>query len=519
MGRPITWQDVAGPAQTPGILLAANQATKTLTDNIGGMGDVLRQVGADQKQAATGAAVAAIASSDDPTAMAAAIPKDNKFIDPLAVAGATNNRVDQIVDREIKGLQKEATTLEIDERQASLDDIKWTRESEDLAMPYREAALANKPFEIDKTDPRWSTAAGQRAMTLIDGWQKSAREQKRLDEELQIRKNAAARDAKNDAERIKQQNFLNEVVRYHGNEGAAEDAAIQERWLVDYATSQGMGHLLGAGRDMAKTTLQGNVPTEQERSAPNRYGVSAKDVEEVNAARAQVAIQKGNTAKAMYTDALKTGEELATNPYRETKADDMAAFAIFQGRNTDIGKSIFTKKWDSDDFKQRTQAIINEAKNEYKIDLPREVAYQLVEASSSSFAPLDSFGFLGNPAVVSGIQRYGALQKEGGLAQVQQNIANIDAATKASTDILDREVRAANLNARFGDKAPLPKTLEKAIKTDTGFKERAIRADIALLQQKLDSQYNQDSGYRMSKEASKTAAELDRKVAELRGLK
>jgi DNA-binding transcriptional regulator PaaX len=65
----------------------------------------------------------------------------------------------------------------------------------------------------------------------------------------------------------------------------------------------------------------------------------------------------------------------------------------------------------------------------------------------------------------------------------------------------------------------LPKTLEKAIKTDTGFKERAIRADIALLQQKLDSQYNQDSGYRMSKEASKTAAELDRKVAELRGLK
>jgi hypothetical protein len=275
---------------------------------------------------------------------------------------------------------------------------------------------------------------------------------------------------------------------------------------------------LTAGRDLAGVTLKGNVPTEAERNAPNKYGVSAQDVREVNAARAQVAIQEANIAKAKYTDTLKTGEELANNPYRDTKADDMAAYEIFQGRNKDIGKSIFTPRWDSDDFKQRTETIINEAKNEYKIDLPREVAYQLVEASSSSFTPFDTIGII-NQYVINGIERFGALQKAGGFAQVQQTIANIDDDTKVSTDILDREVRAADINARFGDdKAPLPKSLETAIQRDSGFRERALRADIALLQQQLDEQ-TKNTGYRQSREANQTARELDKKIAELRRLK
>lgn len=515
MARPITWQNV-NAAPNVGAIEALLRSGRQAAEGFENVGEVFGKANQDIKAAATGAAVAAIANSDDPLAQQAATPTTWQF-DPLAVASAANAREAQLFDKEIKGLQKNATLLEIDERQASLDDIKATRESEDLAMPYREAALAGKPFEIDQTDPRWKTAGGQRALKLIDSWQLQYREQKRLDDELRIRKNADARAANNEAERLKQQGVFNEIVRYFGNEGAAEDAAVQDRWLTDYLTSQKMGHLLSAGRELGVTTLKGNVPTEAERRAPTMFGVSAQDVAEVNTRRAQVAIQQGNIAKAQYEDALKVGEELAKNPYRDTKADDMAAWGIFQERNKDIGASIFTPKWDSDDFKQRTETIQNYAKTEYKLNLPREVAYQLVEASSSSATPWDT-AFVINDAVINGIERFQTLQKAGGLAQVQQNIANIDATTKTDIDTLERETRAAFVRARFGDKAPVPKSLETAIKKDPGFRERALRTDIALLQQQLDEQ-TKNTGYRMSRAASLTARKLDEKVAELRSLK
>jgi hypothetical protein len=168
MARPITWQDVAGPAQTPGLLIAANQFSKGISENLAGIGESFATIGAKQKEAATGAAVASIANAEDPMAAMAALPQDNKFIDPLAVSVAANARTDQLLSTKQKNTSIAADELKMQDTRSEMADRESKRQIAVMIAPYEALARSGKDFDVDESDPIWQTPAGFEAKKHLE---------------------------------------------------------------------------------------------------------------------------------------------------------------------------------------------------------------------------------------------------------------------------------------------------------------------------------------------------------------
>ena len=352
MARPITWQDVAGPAQTPGLLLAANQAGRQVVEAFEGIGDSLRNVGDVTKKANTDAAVAAILNSQNPNAAASAVPKGWQF-DPLAISQATNQRIAQLQAQDVAEAQLENARLQTQVAQAGLDDRIAVREGTSLALPYRDVIFAGKKPDIDRADPRWSSAAGQQAIKLIDDWTKEYNDTQFQKDQLALQRTAANAAAEQLRMAKAQDSARNMMAAWRLTpEGSSADAATLQRQARMFAEQAGAGTAFYAPlvAQYGADTARGLASTpELEAKAPD--GITYKTAANAIVADSTQIEAEKLSALRQFDVAVEGAKAMAKNNYR-----DMAPGAIdqaFLDNNKAAGDGMLAPDWETDDVTDR----------------------------------------------------------------------------------------------------------------------------------------------------------------------
>lgn len=458
MARPITWTDVAYRGNAA-VIEMAGRAADTIVNAVKGIG----QVAVDNQNRIvdlnTKNAVASIMNSDNPDEARAAVPQSWQF-DPLAVAQAANTRETQIDQKKLTDLSMKNTSLQMQQTQAQLDDRIAAREAEDIALQYRDAALGGKPVEIDRADPRWKTAAGKLALDRIDSWTRDAADMKYKQDSLALQKAAAARAARDDAERRRLDDALGKVVEFSSSpEGAAKLPEERDRVIADIFKSNGvsLSHL-DLGQKAYTLGFSGNkaTPGELERVDP-KTGLSAKALSDLQIAEVQAAERGLNQWKADNANVLRLGQLDATNPY--DKKDDVTAATEFLKQNPEV-TSGWGPNWDTGDVIQRVDDIQNTAKNMGK-PITRAQAFMLVGKTKGQIK-------LGDTGVVDDsirrdIEDFHDLKTRGGWEQVAADEKAQQAQFQKKQQDAARADAAINAAARSG--GPLPETLVKGYKT------------------------------------------------------
>lgn len=485
MARPITWQDVSAPR---GMAVAAEIAGRA-GDRIAGAIQGIGKAAVDNRNQTieenTKQAVASIMNSDNPNAAAAAVPQDWKF-DPLAVSQAANVRETQLDQKKLTDLSMKNTTLQMQQTQAQLDDRIAAREAEDLALQYRTPALSGKPFEINRDDPTWQTAAGKLALDRIDGWVRDAADTKYKQDSLALQRAAAARAARDDAERRNLDKALGKVVEFSGSpEGAAVAPEERDRRIAEIYKGYGvsLSHL-DLGQKAYDLGYSGNkaTPGELGRLDP-KTGLSGQRLLDLQTAEVQAAERGLNQWKADNANLLRLGQLDATNPYE--KKDDVTAANQFLKDNPDVATG--WAKWDSGDVIQRVDDIQNTAKNAGK-PITRAQAFMLVGKTKGQF-PTDT-GVV-DDSIMRDIEDFNSLKNKGGWEQVAAD----EKAQQAQFEKKQRDAAraAATINAAVRTGGELPNTLVTGYKTSPIVQRDSAEKEVAAVQLALANADNLSS--------------------------
>jgi len=508
MARAITWQDVEAPRQAANIEMAM-RAGRMLQDAVSGIGDTAVGIADDTRKLNTEAAVASIANSADPTAAAAAVPQGWQF-DPLAIAGAANARTDQLKKNELQDLSIKNTNLQMQQTQAQLDDRVASREAEDIALGYRDAALGGKPVNIDREDPRWRTAAGKLALDRIDGWTRDAADMKYKQDSLSLQRAAAARAARDDAERRRLDAALGQVVEYSSSpDGAAAVTEERDRKVAEIFKRNGVGlQHLDLGQKAYDLGFSGNKATqgELERVDPTT-GLSGKKLLDQQILEVQAAERGLNQWKAENSALLRVGQLDATNPYE--KLDDVTAASKVLEAIPDV-KEGWGPNWGTEDVIQRVDAIQRVAKNN-KTPITRAQAFMLVPKTKGQIGLGDTFNLV-DSSIKKDIEDFHDLVKAGGWEQVAADAKS----QEALFDIKKQQAArvGATINAAVRGEKPLPNALVSGYKSSPIVQRSEAEREMATVDIALANAANMTAAevqslYKRKKAAEKVLASLE----------
>lgn len=508
MARPITWQDVAEPRGQSIAIEALLRSGAEAGAGLEKIGDVFGQANTDIKNAATGAAVAAIANSADPTAQAATTPHTWQF-DPLAVAQATNTRSTQLDQKELTDLSKKSTSLQIERNQAELDDRVAARQAEDIALQYRDAATSGQKIDIDRTDPRWTTAAGKLALDRIDTWERDYQDTKYKQDSLSIQRAAAARAVRDDNERRALDAALGKVVEFSGSpEGARVLPEERDRRVAEIFKASGvsLSHL-DLGQKAFDLGFSGNKATtgELERVDP-KTGLSGQKLLNLQTAEVQAAERGLNQWKADNANILRLGQLDATNPY--DKVDDVTAANRFLKENPEVTTG-WGPDWGTEDVIQRVDDIQNTAKKAGK-PITRAQAFMLVGKTKGQ----TQFGDTGvvDASILRDIEDFSALKTRGGWEQVAADEQAQQAQFQKKQQ--DAARAAATINAAVRNDGSLPTSLVEGYTKSPIVKRSEAEREVASVRVALSNADNLSST-----ELASLRKRLDKANTELARLK
>jgi hypothetical protein len=483
MARPITWTDVAYRGNAAAIEMFGRGGDR-LAQGIKDIGQVAVDNRNQQIKTATDAAIADIALSQDPAAAAAAAPQD-WTIDPLAIAKAASGRTKELKDAEVVDATLKSTNKNIEMLDAQLKDREDIRQAADMALPYRDLALNGKPFEIDKSDPRWQTVAGQKALDTIDGWSKDHLDNKIKLEEIALRREAAAAAR---ADRVKEQNgqnALSEIIKYYATpEGLAEDEANRDETVLKILErNRAPLTLIDTARKAAGIGLAGNMPSQLEldRIDP-KTGTSARAYTDFITKEAAAVDENTRIEKSKYDTAVRTSQLLAPNPYKGMGDEDAAQAFI---KKTGAGDGWLARDWDTGDFKQRVQLIQDYAKENFGQEIKREEAYFIVESTLNRMTPFDSIGVIGDntKALIADVAD---LNAKGGREKVEADLAAIDANASKDKAKLGRDLRLTAAAASSNNTLEIPKEVRQRYENNPGVKRDSLQAQIGIAQQSVN---------------------------------
>ena len=476
MARPITWQDVAAPRGLAVAVEAFGRGADRLAQGVGDMAQTAVDYRGDKIKAATDAAIADIANSQDPAAAAAALPKD-WTIDPLAIAVAANARDTQLQQKKLTDLSMKNTSLQMERTQAELDDRVAAREAEDIALQYRPAATSGQKLDIDRTDPRWKTAAGKLALDRIDGWERDFQDTKYKQDSLALQRAAAARAQRDDAERRNLDKALGKVVELSGSPDWAGKAPEERDRLIGEVFKGfdvSLSHL-DLGQKAYELGFAGNKATPGELGKVDpKTGLSGQKLLDLQAAEVQGAERALNQWKAENASLLRLGQLDATNPY--DKVDDVTAANTFLKENPEVTTG-WGPNWAADDVIQRVDDIQQTAKKMGK-PIERRQAWMLVGKTKGQIK-LGDTGVV-DDAIRRDIEDFHALKTRGGWEQVaadeKAQVAQFEKAQR------DAQRAGAAINAAVRKEGPLPDTLVKDYKTSPITQRQEAEREVASIQ-------------------------------------
>lgn len=363
MARPITWQDVAAPRGLAVAVEAFGRGGDRLAQAVGNMGQLAVDYRNDKIKAATDAAVAGIANSADPTAAAAALPKD-WTIDPLQVAVAANARSGQLLDTKVKESNLEENEAQISNMKSIQEDRESARLLATKVQQYEPLARAGKEFELDKEDPFWQTAAGFEGLQYLNGLRDTA-----FNQEQERKRTAAAQvQARAAQEQLNMARAEREARNLMANwmqtdEGAASTPAEQQRKGREFGQYTGAGEAFG-------TTLPGQfqgarglaTDTEMKRRDPNGVTYEAA----TNALLEDSARAAGEKAVALrdLEQAAAGARAMGQNTYKNYSGEAINQAVLKNNKDMAEGKGWFTLSKDSEDVQDARDEQRNLAKAE-----------------------------------------------------------------------------------------------------------------------------------------------------------
>jgi hypothetical protein len=346
MARPITWQNVDA-APNVGAIEALLRSGRQAASGFEDIGKVFGKANQDIKEAATGAAVAAIANSNDPMAQQAATPNTWQF-DPLAIATAANAREGQMFSRKVG----ESNLRENEAQVAKLEADAAARKQRELiatmVQPYEPLARAGKEFELDN-NPFWKSEAGFEAVKYLNDLRDTA-----FSQEQQRAQTAAARTSARAAQ-LQLETTLNRQ--------AAEDAFVA--WtLTPDGIAAGPAQRQAAANQFARQYKAGDAFGEVlVKNHANTRGI-VSEAQRATTSPEGIGYDSALSALAADTNRLTREKAVATRDLELASAgakamgvnkySDMAPEAINQAvlnNNKDMaeGKGWFTLAKDSED--------------------------------------------------------------------------------------------------------------------------------------------------------------------------
>ena len=481
MARPITWTDVAYRGNAAAIE-AFGRGGDRIAEAFQNIGKVAVDNRNQQIEEGTKQAVANILTSDNPDAAVAAAPQGWQY-DPLAIAKAGSAREKELMDAKVADATLRANSLQADVAQAGLDDRIAQREGADLALPYRDLIFSGKGAKIDRSDPRWQSAAGREAIKLIDGWDSEYRDFAIKNQELNLRKAEAQlriQDAK-DAKALRDAN--SELVRLSGTaEFLAKPPEERDRIITQVYDKYGAPlTALPTGRAAVDLGVSGNKPTDAEKDAINPVtGLPTRALLSHIEQRALAVDERTNQDLSRYDTALRGAELMAQNPYKDLS--DGEAAQLFLSKNKQVGEGVFTRDWGPEDVKDRADTIQAAAKKAGK-PITRAQAFMLVEGTIGEVTPFDSVGIF-NDRVKANLEEFGALNDAGGVDKVNATIAQVKAAGEKAKAKLSTEYRLAEASARNPNIAPKKETVQ-AYQQDPAIRRDSLQAQIALMRNNI----------------------------------
>lgn len=513
MARPITWTDVAYRGNAA-LVETYGRAADRVTDAIKGIGQVAVDNRNQQIEKNTKDAVASILTSDDPDAAVAAAPQGWQY-DPLAIAKAGSAREKELTDAKVADASLRANNLQADMAQAGLDDRVAQREGADLALPYRDLIFSGKGAKIDRTDPRWQTAAGREAIKLIDGWDSEFRDFSFKQKELGLRQAEASLRIQEAKEGKALRDANSELVRLSGTaEFLAKPPEERDRIITQVYDKHGAPlTALTTGRAAVDLGMSGNKPTDAELDAINpQTGTTTRALVENISQRALAVDARTNQDLSRYDTALRGAELMANNPYKGLS--DGEAAQLFLKNNPQVGNGVLTRDWGPEDVKDRADRVQKEAKKAGK-PITREQAFMLVEGTIGEMTPFDSVGIF-NDRVKANLEEFGALNDAGGVDKVNADIAAVKAAGEKAKAKLGTEYRLAEASARNPNIAPKKETV-LAYQSDPTVRRNSLNAQITLMRNNIAQLGPQVNAGKvnasvltdMTKQLTKLQAELD----------
>lgn len=473
MARPITWQDVAGPAQTPGLLIAGQQAGRQVVDAFTGLGDTFRNIGDVQKKAATDAAVAAIANAADPTAVAATLPKSWQF-DPLQIAAAANSRSGQLLDTKVKESNLRTNESNVRENEAQIDDLlsqKEDRESKraiaTLVAPYEALARAGKNFDVDESsDPLWKSAAGMEAKRYLEDLRNTAftQSQERQRTALQATQARLAQVQLNEAmSRKKAQDMWAEYKLT--DQGMLGDPILDTQAAKDIGVKSGAGPAFGLS--LAPTPTTG--ATEDQKKQKTDFGFTYADA--LNAIDIEANRQKEAAAVSDTLTEIQGAAALADkeNNYKEKTPEALVQSII--KNNPRIQDRALGFGMEPDDVQTRydyqgelARKEVERVATKYNIPIPKELKgagasiispQQQASLAAMTLDDVSIFSDKEDSAAAAAMrEKYIVLNLTGGRAAFEQRQAAAKAAQAKTMADLQRLRRQTEISAIKGKSIP-----------------------------------------------------------------
>jgi hypothetical protein len=448
MARAITWQDVQAPRGGIAAALAVDRAGQSIANAVSGFGDVARGINADMTDAATGAAIATIANSQDPAAAAAAVPKGWQF-DPLAIASAANARTDQLLDTKVKGASLRSSEANIDDLLSKKQDRESARMIASKVEPYAPLARAGKEFEIDTADPFWETAAGFDARKYLDGLRNEGFNQRAEGERL-AQGRAAARAAELQLKMTQQRMAAEDQFAAYKltPEGSEGNQARDQRMARDIGVRTGAGEAFGL-------TLQSKLGDVKGLATPDELLANSTQGPTYDAAvKAIDAKRRQQEENQLVTDALTQVQAEGALADKANNYKDLTPAALNQAlikNNPRVVDRALGLGLEEDDVGERrayqNELAADEAAGYAKkhgLTIPKGLTTFITPQQEASLAELtfDALNVTNSEKVDSAAaramrERYVVLNLTGGREAHDKRVANSQAATAAELAKLD----------------------------------------------------------------------------------
>lgn len=464
MARPITWQDVTGP--NVGASLNASQAAgDSIRNALGGLANTALGYEDATKRDATGKAVAAVLSSDDPLAAAAAQPQGWQ-VDPLAVAQAAQTADARQRSNLASDASLDASKVSTELNRATLQDKTDERIATTLSSPLIDQIVkSGKLPSIDLNSDEWKTQAGNKAYKQVLDFYGQYQDDKLKAEDMHLRRQTALKDkAKEDA--------FGWARSFGGSaEGQGLDPAEVDRRITKEFQKRGVSEAyVGQGSQFYEQGAQANRATDTELDGEVPNISQSKDLDGNNRPSATYLDVKANLAGRISD--INSQKAFETEKYQgAVQGRDLQAGNVFTGPVEGIPAKLATAKgWSEEDSQEAISAI----RAEYK-GLDAAQAADIALAHGGKWFEGIAARSDEAKAMAGRYQAFNDAGRTEGLQRTLDSLGSKYDKAVARVQVLDRQTTAA---ARNGEAIPTEAAnIVSAYRQNADTKEKAARAE------------------------------------------